>query len=286
MVVSGGMKFRSDALSAYNDAWNNTPFPAVDTIRPNIFGFEQIFAVYETYAKLARYGSNEQFRAFFSGPDADKVAAVNAAHAESLASIGRLWEKVEVVALNATTVRFQGMIQEIIASEAELQPIIQDRINELTGAKGTEINSGVIEFYDNAANLVFLRLTMDYWRRVGEVVASVDANATNDPAKSHLAKVLVQTVATIFEKDGIKDCPNFIGAERLENAPRADRLDRICKEVGNFIANLGTAQDAAKNDDTASLIKAISATMPIVVGITKEINLQLKDLGLPIPVAS
>jgi hypothetical protein len=278
--VEGGRRFRSDFVEAYSRSWQQTPFGENSNKRPEIPGFEAIFALYDSYAVNARFGKPNEFRNFFTGPAATTVQAYESQISQLHDSIKRIYQGA---AISASEVRFLGLVQEMIDAELRLKTVVQDRIYEITGAKETKVDQGVIEFFDHAGNLVYLRLSLEYLRKMIQSFDNHQRSDEIDPVRDHALAVLVQTYALVADKRNFRDCDQLLGHTQKNGATRASSLTDICTETGEILTIIQRAQKDLGPGKYHEILELLNSSVTVIQRLSQTIDSRLKELGLAVP---
>ena len=281
--IDGGRKFRSDFIEAYSKSWQVTIFNETDHKRPGIQGFETIFDVYESYAIGTRFGNPREFQKFFHELAAIGIRDYDSKMAEIHENIRHIYRK-EVTA--ATEVRLLGLFKDMVDGEEPFNEVIQNRVNEITGAKATKVDQHVIEFFDRAANLAHLRLSLEYLRKMIQSLDRAEPDDKTIPILMQKLAVLVRTYSFVAEKRNFKDCDGLqVHVDKQEQAVIA-QINEICLESAEILRTINQAQSDLVSEKYNKLLDVLQGSLVSIERLASTIDRWLKELGLPAPMAT
>jgi hypothetical protein len=282
LFVDGGKRFRSDFADAYSQAWQQTAFDVDGEKRPTIQGFEKILSLYQSYAANARFGKFGEFRNFFGA-----AAATVENHESHLNQIDASIRRIsESPASPANEVRFLGLVQEMIDTDVALKTIVQDRLFEITGEKDTKVDQGVIEFFDHAGNLLYLRLSLEYLSKMVQEFDHGTDPGKIDAISGHVLAMLIRTYSIVVEKRNFRDCAALLGHPVKKEGTDATRMAQICSESSKIIDAIDRASKELAVKNYKGILEILTLSVNSIQRLSATIDSRLEELGLVPPTAT
>ncbi len=275
--VDGGMAFRIDFVEAFTQAWPQTPIYSDPMVRPEVKCFDLIVAVQEEFAMGTRFADKNELADFFTGPNVHSIRGYHLKIASIRAGIRKIFGARPK---QGDDLRFLGLVQEMVEADVQFKQIVQDRLYEITGARGTNVKKEVVEFYDHADSLIYLRLSLEFLQRMVGYLSQLPAEEQFQPVHRHSLEMLVRTYTAVVAKKSLGECNRLLG-QPVHTAAAVDAgLTALCDDHQLVVQAIHHALAAIASGDVSETWSAMHSSLNVVKRLNAALDRRLKEFGI------